>query len=45
MSLLIHGATVVTSLSPPVVARLDIQVDSGRTVMSAVVVTAEPLTK
>ena len=35
MSLLIHGATVVTSLSPPVVARLDIQVDSGRIVALA----------
>ena len=32
MSLLIHGATVVTSLSPPVVARLDVQVDAGRIV-------------
>jgi len=35
MSLLIHGATVVTSLSPPVVARLDVQVDAGRVVALA----------
>lgn len=35
MSLLIHGATVVTSLAPPAVARLDIQVDAGRIVALA----------
>ena len=35
MSLLIHGATVVTSLNPPVVERLDVQVDAGRIVALA----------
>jgi putative selenium metabolism protein SsnA len=35
MSLLIRGATAVTSLAPPVVARLDIHVDGGRVVALA----------
>jgi putative selenium metabolism protein SsnA len=35
VSLLIHGATVVTSLAPPLVERLDIHVDGGRIVALA----------
>ena len=35
MSLLIHGATVVTSLASVAVARLDVEVDAGRVVVLA----------